>query len=290
MYKKFIVCVLGYIYDIQKHHTTHPNSNMEKSYEYLNTIAKNDTTIFGSVYRVSMCINRSFMRKSSIDNTDEVIYCSSCIYSMSSIVVLLTYLIYGNDTFEDYIDDIEFLVFHIGMFLSNIIVYFVKDDEKYSFIYLSLFKVLGYLSQYYLMYVVDITKYLYDSFFFDVLGKIVKIIDNKYNYIFEDEDNATNFWIYGFIAVISVVFIIYFITKNPLIYSFVIMFPIILMMVMSCIAFVMLVVPISYVICLTICMYGWGLLFLFDYVLFIRELDTQSRIIYNTFYQEQSNV
>jgi hypothetical protein len=123
-----------------------------------------------------------------------------------------------------------------------------------------------------------------------VLGKIVKIIDNKYNYIFEDEDNATNFWIYGFIAVISVVFIIYFITKNPLIYSFVIMFPIILMMVMSCIAFVMLVVPISYVICLTICMYGWGLLFLFDYVLFIRELDTQSRIIYNTFYQEQSNV
>jgi len=246
---------------------------MEQSFEYLNNIAINDKSYFGGFYRFSMNVGRCFMRQKNTDNTDITIYTTSCIYSISTIIVLLTYLIYDNHTFDDYIDDVEFLVFHIGMLLSNILVFLVKDNEKYSFIYLSIFKCLGYMSQYYFVYVVDISVDLYESFFFDVLGKIVDKIDVVFDYVYKREDTTNEFWIYATLVCLGISFIIFMFTGSPLSYLFTFMGFLIIVFGTCFIGLVMIIFPLAYIFTFFLSMYVWGLIFLSDYILFMRELN-----------------
>ena len=246
---------------------------MEQSYEYLNNIALNDKSYFGGFYRFSMNVGRCFLRSGVSDNSDISIYTTSCIYSTSTIVVLLTYLIYGNHTFDDYIDDVEFLMFHIGMLLSNILVFIVKDNEKYSFIYLSIFKCLGYMSQYYYVYVVDLSVDLYESFFFDVLGKILDTINVVFDYVYKREDTTNEFWVYATLVCLVISFLIFIFTGSPLAYLFTFMGFLAIVLGTCIIGLVVLILPFAYIITFFLSMYVWGLVFLSDYVTFMRELN-----------------
>jgi len=246
---------------------------MEQSFEYLNNIAINDKSYVGGFYRFSMNIGRCFMRKETSDYSDITIYTTSCIYSTSTIIVLLTYLIFDNHTFDDYIDDVEFLVFHVGMLLSNILVFIVKSNERYSFIYLSIFKCLGYMSQYYYVYVVDVSVDLYDSFFFDVLGKIIDTIDVIFDYVYKREDTTSEFWIYATLVCLGISFIIFIFTGSPLSYLFTFMGFLIIIFGTCFIGLVILIIPLAYIMTFFLSMYVWGLVFLCDYVKFMRELN-----------------
>lgn len=244
---------------------------MENSFEYLNKLATNDTSIFGGFYRFSMNIGKCFMYNENMNNSNIILYAFSCVYSLSTIVVLVTYQIYDDDTFEDNMDDIEFLVFNIGMFISNILVFFAKYDKQYSFIYLSIFKLFGYMSQYYYVYVISFTKILFESFFYSVLGKIIEKVDDIFDYVYID-DTTNAFWVYSTLVCVGISFIIFILTGSPLTYLFTFMGLLTIVLGTVVVGFVMLILPVVYVLCLILSMYLWGLVFLNDFQLFIREI------------------
>lgn len=244
---------------------------MENSFEYLNKLASNDTSIFGGFYRFSMNIGKCFMYNENMNNSNIILYTLSCIYSLSTIVVLVTYQIYDDDTFNDNMDDIEFLVFNIGMFISNILVFFARYDKQYSFIYLSIFKLVGYMSQYYYVYVISFTKILFESFFYNVIGKIIEKVDNIFDYVYID-DTTNAFWVYSTLVCVGISFVIFLLTGSPLTYLFTFMGLLSIVLATVIVGFIMLILPVVYVLCLIMSMYLWGLVFFNDFQLFIREI------------------
>jgi hypothetical protein len=265
---------------------------MDTSYNYLKTNADEDKSILGGFYRFSLGIARCFLNnncKLIPINTNVYMYIISWLYTLSNFITIITYLLADDNTLDDYLDEEEFIVFHIGMFLSNVIIYIVQDNQKYSFIYLSLFKLLGYLSQYYLIIVIDITIDIHGSFFL-ILEKIVNTIDNMFNYIFHSDTKSNEFWMWVFLVSIIIFFIIFIATGNALSYLVVFMIMITIIIGLVFVSFIMLVIPIAYVLCLIVCMYAWGLIFLIDYIQFMYELYVYFKNMYVRTFMMMSDV
>lgn len=243
---------------------------MDASYNYLKNIADNDTSIFGSFYRFSLDISNCFMKNTYIESMNIYTSFISYLYSISIIITISIYYLAGDNTFDDYIDDIEFLVFHIGMLLSNIIVFFIKE-KNYSFMYYTMFKLLGYLSQYYVIFVVDITIDVQSSFF-DLLKNIVNTINYMFRYIYTSDAKSNEFWFMLLIVSILIFFIIFITTGNPLSYLVVFMIFITIIIGLMVVSLLMLIIPIAYIISFIICMYVWHLIYVYHYIQFMYNL------------------
>jgi len=258
---------------------------MNNSYTYLNSIANNNTGYLGNIYRFTLkiCSLLMFREKSKCVNFHMLIV--SMLYSMSLVVVLLIYHLSDDPTLDEYIDDIEFQLLLTGMIVSNIMLYFIRYDIYHCFIYYTLLKLLGYLSQFYLVYVYDITIDIVFSLD-NVLSKVFDVNNQIVDYVYLNDSKTNEFWLYVFIVAVILAMITFLFTGNPHSYLIILTSLLIMNIGICVVNLIILIVPIAYILCLIVCMYLWGLIFLVDFIGFIKEI---YYISFDNNYQNQQN-